>query len=80
MKNKQGRLYKLGELDVPDKFGYLKTNASKHNPRASRTAKSTNTVTHSQKGTGRAMMMLQTSDKEEARGCMTNTKKMMSKM
>ena len=29
MKDKQEHLYKLGELDVPDKFSYLKTNVSK---------------------------------------------------
>lgn len=36
MKNKRGRLYKLGEIDVPEKFNYLKANASKRDPNGSR--------------------------------------------
>jgi hypothetical protein len=77
MKNKRGRLYKLGELDVPDKFGYLKTNASKRDPNgswkkrasSSGTTKSTNKCVR--KGKGRATMTVQSdedSEEEEEEG------------
>jgi len=45
MKNKRGHLYGIGQLAVPEKYAYLKDNASKRDPSGSRKKRALSAVT-----------------------------------
>jgi hypothetical protein len=51
MKNRRVNHYRNGWLDVPEKYGYLKNNANKRDPTASRTKKALSSTASAKQAT-----------------------------